>query len=63
MEDWFSVLPNVRSTYADGLQETRKHGQDIAKYGDRVALPDERHGGCEPEYTSYTHFWQAVLGG
>lgn len=60
--DWFSALPNVRSVYADGLQEARELGNKVARYGDRVAIPDERHGVHEPQYTSYTHYWQAVLG-
>ena len=62
LDDWFSVLPNLRSVYADGLQEARELGNKITKYGDRVAIADGRHGVHEPEYTSYTHYWQAVLG-
>ncbi|KAF8974010.1 Endonuclease/exonuclease/phosphatase [Flammula alnicola] len=60
--DWFSKLPKVRSAYNDGLRETRQLGRNIPTYGTRVGLPSGRYGADEPEYTSYTHYWQAVLG-
>jgi len=33
----------------------------IPTYGSRVELPPGRQGADEPEYTSYTHYWKAVL--
>ncbi|KDR85084.1 hypothetical protein GALMADRAFT_83454 [Galerina marginata CBS 339.88] len=59
--DWFSKLPTPRSAYNDGLHEARKHDNNLPTYGTRVALTPGRRGSDEPEYTSYTHFWQSVL--
>lgn len=60
--DWFSKLPTLRSAYSDGLKEARKCGYDIPTFGTRVSVATGRRGSDEPEYTSYTHFWQSVLG-
>jgi len=60
--DWFSKLPTLRSAYSDGLEEARKCGYDIPTFGTRVSQATGRRGSDEPEYTSYTHFWQSVLG-
>lgn len=59
---WFSRLPPLRSAYSDGLHEAQKRGYNIPTYRTRVSLTPGRRGSDEPEYTSYTHFWQAVLG-
>lgn len=59
---WFSALPNLRSAYNDGLQEVSKLTDTLPTYGRRVTLPLGRHGSHEPAYTSYTHYWQSVLG-
>ena len=59
---WFSSLPNLRSAYNDGLQEVSKLSDTLPTYGPRVALPLGRRGSHEPAYTSYTHYWQSVLG-
>ena len=60
--DWFSSLPNLRSAYNDGLQEASKISDTLPTYGRRVILPLGRCGSHEPAYTSYTHYWQSVLG-
>jgi RNA exonuclease NGL2 len=60
--DWFSSLPNLRSAYNDGLQEVSKLSDTLPTYGHRVTLPLGRRGSHEPAYTSYTHYWQSVLG-
>ena len=60
--DWFSSLPNLRSAYNDGLQEASKLSDTLPTYGHRVTLPFGRRGLHEPAYTSYTHYWQSVLG-
>ena len=57
--NWFSSLPNLRSAYNDGLQEV---ASTLPTYGQRVSLPLGRRGSYEPSYTSYTHYWQSVLG-
>ena len=59
---WFSSLPNLRSAYNDGLQEVSKLSDTLPTYGRRVTLPLGRSGSHEPAYTSYTHYWQSVLG-
>ena len=59
---WFSSLPNLRSAYNDGLQEVSKLSDTLPTYGRRVNLPLGKCGSHEPAYTSYTHYWQSVLG-
>jgi RNA exonuclease NGL2 len=59
---WFSSLPNLRSAYNDGLQEESKLSDNLPTYGRRVTLPLGRRGSHEPAYTSYTHYWQTVIG-
>ncbi|KAF9473121.1 Endonuclease/exonuclease/phosphatase [Pholiota conissans] len=59
--EYFSELPKLRSIYADGLCDARKYENNIRSYGDRVPAVHGRNGANEPEYTSYTHYWQAVL--
>lgn len=60
--EWFSTLPRLCSAYNEGLEQARRLGTIIPTYGTRVELPSGRQGGTEPEYTSYTHYWKAVLG-
>lgn len=52
----------VRSAYEEGLTKLRKSSANVPTYGDNVAIQPARRGANEPEWTSYTHFWQAVLG-
>jgi RNA exonuclease NGL2 len=59
---WFSSLPNLRSAYNDGLREVSKLSDTLPTYGRRMTLPLGRCGSHEPAYTSYTHYWQSVLG-
>ena len=59
--DFFSHIPKLRSAYDEGLEQI-PHLQGIPTFGRRVTLPPTRHGRWEPEYTSYTHYWKAVLG-
>jgi len=60
--EWFSTLPRLCSAYNEGLYQARRLGAIIPTYGTRVELPPGRQGATEPEYTSYTHYWKAVLG-
>lgn len=48
------------SAYDIGLSRIQSH--NIALYGDRVSLQQTQPGFHEPSYTSYTHYWQSVLG-
>ena len=59
---WFSSLPNLRSAYSDGLQEVSKIADTLPTYGRRVTILLGRRGSHEPAYTSFTHYWQSVLG-
>lgn len=59
---WFSSLPSLRSAYNAGLQQVFKNANTSLTYGHRVTLPLGRRGWYEPAYTSYTHYWQSVLG-
>lgn len=59
--EWFSTLPTLCSAYNEGLYQARRLGTVIPTYGARVELPPGRQGATEPEYTSYTHYWKAVL--
>lgn len=60
--DFFAQLPRLRSTYDIGLCKYRTIENGIPTFGDRVSLATARHGLYEPEYTSYTHYWQTTLG-
>jgi RNA exonuclease NGL2 len=59
---WFSKLPRLKSAYCEGLRHAREIGMDVETYGTRGFLPPGRQGFDEPDYTSYTFYWQAVLG-
>ncbi|KAI0673529.1 Endonuclease/exonuclease/phosphatase [Trametes maxima] len=51
----------VTSTYDDGLRRVPGFSDSGLAFGSRVSVPPDRRGGFEPVYTSYTHYWQAVL--
>jgi len=61
LKDLFSHIPKLRSAYDEGLGQIPLL-QEIPTFGRRVTVPPTRHGRWEPEYTSYTHYWKAVLG-
>jgi len=55
--------PVFRSAYDEGIRQHRANGSErLPSFGDRVAIPSERKGAFEPEWTSYTHYWKTVLG-
>lgn len=51
----------VWSAYDEGLSKHRETTNDVVTYHDRVSLHLSRRGANEPEWTSYTHYWKAVL--
>ncbi|KAF8622890.1 hypothetical protein AX15_006655 [Amanita polypyramis BW_CC] len=52
----------LRSVYDIGLRQAKAYSQNPCKtFGDRFPLFPGRRGSYEPEYTSYTHYWKAVL--
>lgn len=57
-------VAHLESTYERGLEIAKISGSpDVRTFGDRVtSIPPARKGRYEPEWTSYTHFWKAVLG-
>lgn len=56
-----------RSTLRSAMEEAQRNhrsqeGSRLTTFGDRAQLSHGQNGAHEPEYTSYTHFWQSVLG-
>ncbi|KAI0652266.1 Endonuclease/exonuclease/phosphatase [Trametes meyenii] len=51
----------VTSAYDDGLRRVPGFSESGLAFGSRVSVPSDRRGGFESVYTSYTHYWQAVL--
>ena len=53
-----------RSLYDEGqrLLETISSPSPVLRCGERIGLPPHKRGAYEPEWTSYTHYWQSVLG-
>jgi hypothetical protein len=61
LKEFFSRIPKLRSAYDEGVGGNA-HLHELPTFGRRVSLSPTRRGWWEPEYTSYTHWWQAVLG-
>lgn len=60
-----SLFGNIqlKSVYDIGLRQSRKYTNNNSRtFGDRFSSLQGRRGTCEPEYTSYTHYWKTVLG-
>jgi hypothetical protein len=63
--DLFAVTAlRPRSLYDEGqrLLETVSSPSPVPRCGERMGLPPQKRGAYEPEWTSYTHYWQNVLG-
>ena len=62
--DLFAVTLRPRSLYDEGqrLLENISGPSPVPRCGQRVGLPPHKRGAYEPEWTSYTHYWQSVLG-
>lgn len=63
--DLFAITaPRPRSLYDEGqrLLETISSPNPVPRCGERMGLPPHKRGAYEPEWTSYTHYWQSVLG-
>jgi RNA exonuclease NGL2 len=58
----FSGDKPLRSVYDDAQRAHRVFNENLETFGNSVSLQPGRHGAHEPKYTSYTHFWKAVLG-
>ena len=63
--DLFAVTTlRPRSMYDEGqrLLENISSPSPVPRCGERLGLPPHKRGAYEPEWTSYTHYWQSVLG-
>ncbi|GBE78233.1 hypothetical protein SCP_0111160 [Sparassis crispa] len=58
---FFERLRSLRSVYDEGQRLQPQLSQMGLTFGSRVSIPDARHGAFEPVWTSYTHYWKAVL--
>ncbi|GLB36236.1 putative endonuclease exonuclease phosphatase [Lyophyllum shimeji] len=58
--EFFSRIPRVRSVYDVGLSKVADLSE-LQTFGSRATLGPSRRGKYEPAYTSYTHYWKAVL--
>ncbi|KAI0830708.1 Endonuclease/exonuclease/phosphatase [Trametes gibbosa] len=61
LEQLFKRSGRVTSTYDAGQRLISGISDSALTFGCRVSVPEGRRGGFEPVYTSYTHYWQAVL--
>ncbi|KAH9858198.1 Endonuclease/exonuclease/phosphatase [Lenzites betulinus] len=61
LDTLFRQSGRVTSTYDEGQRRVPGISDSALTFGSRVSVPESRRGGFEPIYTSYTHYWQAVL--
>ncbi|TBU34516.1 Endonuclease/exonuclease/phosphatase [Dichomitus squalens] len=61
LEDLFRQSGTPTSAYDTGLRTLPDLAAGGLTFGSRVSIPEGRRGAFEPVYTSYTHYWQAVL--
>jgi len=59
----FAVTTRPRSLYDEGQRLLENLSGPVPRCGERMGLPYHQRGAYEPEWTSYTHYWQNVLGG
>ena len=63
--DLFAVATlRPRSLYDEGQRvlENISSPSPVPRCGERMGFPPHKRGAYEPEWTSYTHYWQNVLG-
>ncbi|KAI0361188.1 Endonuclease/exonuclease/phosphatase [Trametes cingulata] len=61
LEQLFRRSGRVTSAYDAGQRLVPGISESGLTFGSRVSVPQERRGAFEPIYTSYTHYWKAVL--
>ncbi|KAI0375399.1 Endonuclease/exonuclease/phosphatase [Pilatotrama ljubarskyi] len=61
LEDLFRRSGRVTSAYDAGQRLVPGISESGLTFGSRVSVPQDRRGAFEPVYTSYTHYWKAVL--
>jgi RNA exonuclease NGL2 len=52
----------LRSAYDEGQRTYRSSVAELKTFGDGAQISHTRRGACEPRWTSYAHYWKAVLG-
>jgi len=57
----FVITERPRSSYDEGQRLLEKVSGPVQRCGERLGLPPHQRGAYEPEWTSYTHYWQSVL--
>jgi len=57
----FAVSLRPRSLYDEGQRLLEKISGPVRRCGERLGLSSHQRGAYEPEWTSYTHYWQSVL--
>jgi RNA exonuclease NGL2 len=63
LADLFAVATlHPRSSYDEGQRLLEAISGPVSRCGERMGLPPHKRGAYEPEWTSYTHYWQSVLG-
>jgi len=63
--DLFAIATlRPRSLYDEGQRvlENISSPSPVPRCGERMGFPPHKRGAYEPEWTSYTHYWQNVLG-
>ncbi|KAI0639798.1 Endonuclease/exonuclease/phosphatase [Trametes polyzona] len=61
LEELFRQGGRVTSAYDAGQRLVPGISDSALTFGSRASVPSGRRGAFEPIYTSYTHYWQAVL--
>ncbi|CDO73215.1 hypothetical protein BN946_scf185007.g270 [Trametes cinnabarina] len=61
LQELFRRSGSVTSAYEVGQRQLPGIAESGLTFGSRVSVPKVRRGAFEPVYTSFTHYWQAVL--
>jgi RNA exonuclease NGL2 len=58
----FAIPSPPRSLYDEGQRVLERTVGSVPRCGERLKLLSHQRGAYEPEWTSYTRYWQTVLG-
>ena len=61
LTELFAVPTHPRILYDEGQRLLDTTSDLILRCGERLGPPPHRRGAYEPEWTSYTHYWQSEL--
>ncbi|KAF8642337.1 hypothetical protein AX16_009606 [Volvariella volvacea WC 439] len=62
LQDVFRALPRLLSAYDEGLGRNVGNAPKLDVFHERGSLPKGRRGSFEPAYSSYTYWWQSMIG-